>query len=147
MVQEAYLRAFRFRRGFRGGDAGPWLLRIVRNVFYDSVRRSRGLATTDFEPMFCDEACWKNPESVLLEKTQRQLLLRALDEMPAECRGILLLREIEGLTYKQISDVLEIPTGTVMSRLSRARDKLRQGLKRTAGQERISDDQATSDAE
>ncbi len=141
-MQEAYLRAFRFRRGFRGGDARPWLLRIVRNVFYSSVRNNRGLEDIGLDQVPQEGAFFESPESMLLVKSQKNVLLRALGEMPTTCREMLVLREMEGLSYKQISSLLEIPEGTVMSRLSRARNQLRHHVKRLARQEKVSDSYA-----
>ena len=127
IVQEAYLRAFRFYRGLRGGEARPWLLKIVRNVFYSSVRKNQWavkLPIEDGSDGF--ETSLRSAESILIENSQRHRLLRLLDDLPETYRAVLVLREIQGLSYKQISEALQIPKGTVMSRLSRARLHLRE---------------------
>ena len=129
VVQEAYLRAFKFFSGFRGGDSRSWLLRIVRNSFYDWLKRNRRAdAGTDFE--FDEELHGRadetgTPDAVLLEKADRELLHEAIAELPLEFREILVLRELEGFSYKEIADVADVPLGTVMSRLARAREHLR----------------------
>ena len=129
VVQEAYLRAFKFFSGFRGGDSRSWLLRIVRNSFYDWLKRNRREETgTDFE--FDEELHGGadetgTPDALLLEKADHELLHEAIAELPLEFREILVLRELEGFSYKEIADVADVPLGTVMSRLARAREHLR----------------------
>jgi len=127
IVQEAYLRAFKFLSGFRGGDSRSWLLRIVRNAFYDFLKRNRREeAGTDFDEELhsgADET--EGPGALLLEKADHELLREAIAELPVEFREILVLRELEGFSYKEIADVADVPLGTVMSRLARAREHLR----------------------
>jgi RNA polymerase sigma-70 factor, ECF subfamily len=129
IVQEAYLRALRSYHRFRGGDARPWLLKIVRNTFYTWLGESSERQSTDFEDQIvsCDPY-FANPEEVAIRSASGALLRRALEALPTHCCEVLTLRELEGLSYKEISTVVGVPEGTVMSRLSRARAHLRQSL-------------------
>lgn len=130
VVQEAYLRAFKFFAGFRGGDGRSWLLRIVRNSFYDWLRQhQRRELETPFDDEVHDAAAVSpGPDAALLEKADKNLLSQAIEALPVGYREVLVMRELEGLAYKEIADVAELPIGTVMSRLARAREHLRQGL-------------------
>jgi len=130
VVQEAYLRAFRLFDSFRGGDGRPWLLAIVRNTFYTWKQQNKAieLQTSFDEEIHTVRENHLDPETRLLEKANSELLRQALEELPAEFREVIVLRELEGLSYKQIADVAEIPVGTVMSRLARARKRLQQSL-------------------
>ncbi len=130
VVQEACLRAFRFFGGFRGGDGRSWLLRIVRNSFYDWLRQQRRaeLGTPFDERIHDTAAVAPAPDAALLEKANQEMLHQALEGLPAEYREVLVLRELEGLSYKEIAEVAELPIGTVMSRLARAREQLRHDL-------------------
>lgn len=123
VVQEAYLRAFKYSGGFRGGDARAWLLTIVRNTAYRWLRKARSYEpVTQFDEN--EHTCGSetsNPEVLLLQKADKQLLEKALNELPVRFREILVLRELEGLAYKEIAEVMGMPMGTVMSTLSRAR--------------------------
>lgn len=128
VVQEAYLRAFQYADGFRGGDARAWLFTIVRNSAYTWLRKTRA-----FEPVtqFDEQATTigvetPNPEQLLLQKADGRLVEQAMSQLPVRFREILILRELEGLSYKQIADVMGVPMGTVMSSLSRARERFRQ---------------------
>ena len=127
-VQEAYLRAFRAFDGFRGMSEGrAWLLTIVRNTCYTRLKQDRMAELTDtFEEGIhgVDEAA--NPEALLVEKGNAQRLRRALEELPAEFREVIVLRELEEMSYQQIAELVAIPMGTVMSRLARARQRLQQ---------------------
>lgn len=129
ITQEAYLRAFRFHHRFRGGDARSWLLAIVRNVYYTWLRQypAGRLVNFDEDPVSVDPY-FANPEEVFIQKSGSVLLRRALETLPTGCREMLILRELDGMSYKQISIVVGVPTGTVMSRLSRARARLRQSV-------------------
>jgi RNA polymerase sigma-70 factor, ECF subfamily len=127
VVQEAYLRAFQYAEGFRGGDARRWLLTIVRNASYRSLgktRASQPSAQFDEEKHTPDMDCL-NPEQLLLQSADGQLVAKALTELPVRFREILVLRELEGLSYKEIAEVMDLPIGTVMSTLSRARSRFR----------------------
>jgi RNA polymerase sigma-70 factor, ECF subfamily len=130
IVQEAYMRAFRFFDGFRGGDSRSWLLTIVRNTCYTWIKQNRAheLTTAFDEDIHSMESDGSNPEMVLLENVDNQLLRQALEELPVEFREIVVLRDLEGLSYKEIARVADLPVGTVMSRLARARKRLEQGL-------------------
>jgi RNA polymerase sigma-70 factor (ECF subfamily) len=128
-VQEASLRAFRYFRTFEGRNGRAWFLRIVRNVcwgrrnrkptpptdLFDEERHSQGQLTPD-------------PETLLLHADDASLVDRALRDLPARSRELIVLREMEGLSYQELADVMEIPIGTVMSGLSRARRALRTTL-------------------
>jgi RNA polymerase sigma-70 factor (ECF subfamily) len=130
VVQESYLRAFRFFAGFRGGDARAWLMRIVRNTCYTWLHANRPLleATEFDETLFSPDSRSANPEEAVLRNDRGALLRKALETLPANFREVLILRELEGLSYKEIAEITGMPAGTVMSSLSRARDRLRQVL-------------------
>jgi RNA polymerase sigma factor (sigma-70 family) len=127
VVQEAYLRAFRFFGGFHGGDGRAWLLTIVRNTFYTWLQQNR---SHEFAPLDDEtqqvESDEPSPEASLISSADSKLLARALEELPMEFREAIVLRELEGLSYKEIADLIDIPLGTVMSRLARARKRLQQ---------------------
>lgn len=130
VVQEACLRAFRFFGAFRNGNARSWLLKIVRNTCYAQLKktRPRESATTFDEEIHREEGDSPSPEALLLQSADGQLLRRALEELPVKFRQVLVLRELEGLSYSEIAEVSNMPLGTVMSSLSRARERLRQAL-------------------
>jgi RNA polymerase sigma factor (sigma-70 family) len=138
VVQEAYLRALKFFGGFRGGDARSWLLRIVRNTCYTWLERNRqGEMAVDFseEEVAKLQTTDPNPETQMLKKGNAELIKRALDELPLEFREVVIMRELEELSYKEIADIANIPIGTVMSRLARARTKLHERLAGTLNEE------------
>jgi RNA polymerase sigma-70 factor (ECF subfamily) len=127
VVQEAYLRAFRFFSGFRGGDARAWLLKIVRNTFYTwshTNRPLRGAEEFD-EKHFPVHSRIPYAEEVLLQNDNTTLVRRALKKLPQKYREVLILRELEEMSYKEIAEITSMPIGTVMSTLSRARSCLR----------------------
>ena len=130
VVQEAYLRAFRFFSGFRGGDARAWFMRIVRNTCFTWLHRNRPLRdTTEFdENLLQPDSSVPNPEEVVLQNESGTLMRKALEKLPPNFREVLVLRELQGMSYREIADITGLPTGTVMSSLSRARDRLRQVL-------------------
>jgi RNA polymerase sigma-70 factor (ECF subfamily) len=130
VVQEACLRAFKFFGGFYGGDSRAWLLTIVRNTCYSWLRHNRAHElTTPFDESIHDVECaGLNPEALLLHQADQQLLRRALEALPVESREVIVLRELEGLSYKEIGTIADIPLGTVMSRLARARKRLQHDL-------------------
>jgi RNA polymerase sigma factor (sigma-70 family) len=130
MVQEAYLRAYKHFGSFHGGDGRPWLLAIVRNICYTWMQRNRSPQLTIRLDDELNEIESKdlNPEALLLQSADTQMVRQALEDLPAEFREVIVLRELEGLSYKQIAEVAEIPIGTVMSRLARARKRLEQSL-------------------
>jgi RNA polymerase sigma-70 factor (ECF subfamily) len=130
IVQEAYLRAFKFFGGFRGGDSRCWVLRIVRNCFYD-WRRNKGRSTSETpfdEEIHTPTDDSNTPETALIDKANKELVHQALEALPVEYREVLIMREMEGLSYKEIADIADLPIGTVMSRLARARHALRNML-------------------
>ena len=130
VVQEAFLRALRFFGSFRGGDGRSWLLAIVRNACYDWLQRRAGpdqMMAFD-EEIHAPQAAADDPEHLLLQRADRQIVRRALEALPPVWREVLILRELEGLSYKEIARVVGIPVGTVMSRLARARTRLQQQL-------------------
>lgn len=130
MVQEACLRAFRSFQGFRGGDSRVWLLTIVRNTCYMWLRQHRVDALTiPFQEELHDVECEAlNPEALLLNHVNQQRLRDALEALPVEFREVMILRELEDLSYKEISAIAHVPLGTVMSRLARARKWLQHHL-------------------
>jgi RNA polymerase sigma-70 factor, ECF subfamily len=130
VAQEAYLRAFRFFSGFRGGDARAWLLKIVRNTFHTWSQGNRPLqeAAEFDENFFPPDSDAPNPEEVVLQNDSDTLVRKALEMLPSTAREVLILRELEGMSYKEIADITGVPMGTVMSSLSRARGRLRQVL-------------------
>ena len=129
VVQEASLRAFRYFRTFVGGDARAWFLRIVRNTSY-GWRRHRYQRQTDAfdEEQHSSARPQCDPETLLLQADDATLIARALERLPDHFHQLLVLREVEGLSYRELSEVIGIPIGTVMSRLSRAREALRRAL-------------------
>jgi RNA polymerase sigma-70 factor (ECF subfamily) len=129
-VQEAYLRALRFFPGYRGGDARAWLMKIVRNTCYTWLHANGPLkdAAEFDENLFPPDPRALNPEQLVLQDDDGALVRKALEELTPNFREVLILREIEGLSYKEIADITGMPAGTVMSSLSRARDRLRQAL-------------------
>ena len=123
VAQEAMLRALRYFHAFRGGEAKPWLLRIVRNTWTD-MRAKSGANDRPLDEIEDRAAEGPDPEQSALEGDRRRLVAAGLAALPAEAREILVLREIEDCSYKHIAAVLDLPIGTVMSRLARARERL-----------------------
>ena len=134
-VQEAYLKAFRHQAGFRGDDGRAWLLAIVRNTCYDRLKQHGVRDNSAFdERIHSVGQSTTNPETSLLEKEKTELLREALEALSPEYREVLVLRELEELSYVEIASITKIPIGTVMSRLSRARKQLQESfLHRAAG--------------
>jgi len=132
LVQEAYLSAFRFFGGFRGGNARSWLLEIVLNTCYICLNQNRAQHVSDpfDEQVHTDVAKSQNPETLLLRKADGRSPNQALEELPLVFRELLVLLELEGLSYKEIAEVLGVPIGTAMSRLARGRHRLREALSR-----------------
>jgi RNA polymerase sigma factor (sigma-70 family) len=123
VVQEASLRALRFLGGFRGDNARAWFLKIVRNSYHTRLQKKQAAppATPFDEPVHSPEQS-SNPETLLLQKSDSQSLSQALEKLPANFREVLVLREMEGLSYKEIAFVVGIRIGTVMSSLAHARE-------------------------
>ena len=125
IVQDAFLRAWSYFGSYGGGDARAWLLRIVRNTAYDAMAaRARRMSPTP-DPETPDPA--DNPETALARSEEQERLRQRLGALPAELRECLVLRVLEGLSYKQVASVTGVPIGTVMSRLWRARRALAAG--------------------
>jgi RNA polymerase sigma-70 factor (ECF subfamily) len=131
VVQEAYLRALKSFGGFHGTDGRAWLLTIVRNACYTWLqqKRTRGPVMAFDEETHGAAAQVLNPEQQLLRKEDQQAVRQAVEELPVDLREVVVLRELEGLSYKEIAAVADIPLGTVMSRLARARERLQQRLR------------------
>jgi RNA polymerase sigma factor (sigma-70 family) len=147
VVQEASLRALRFFSGFRGDNARAWFLKIVRNSYHTRLGQKLGAPpTTSFDEPVHSPAQSSNPETLLLQKAERQSLSQALEKLPANFREVLVLREIEGLSYKEIAYVTGIPIGTVMSGLARARERLRQSLSHVSYSDGLSRSASHSEA-
>jgi RNA polymerase sigma factor (sigma-70 family) len=132
MVQESYLRALKFFNGFQGDDARSWLLRVVRNTCYTWLKKNRAqeLVAVFDEEVHSTATDTATPESLVISKADRSMVLQGIEELPVEWRETLILRELEGLSYRQIASVTDAPIGTVMSRLARARTRLEQILTR-----------------
>jgi len=131
VVQEAFLRAYRFFPSFRGGDPRAWLLAIVRNACWTFLRANRAReVATDLENADEPADTAYSVEEDLVRRADGARLRRALDELPGEFREIIVLRELEELSYREIAEVAGVPVGTVMSRLARARRRLQSVLAR-----------------
>ena len=130
VVQEAYLRAFKSFAGFRGTSGRAWLLTIVRNTSYTLLKKNRAAdLTTPFDEEIHASGHESASPATLLERAEdSELIKNAMEELPAEFREILILRHQESLSYNEIGETLKIPIGTVMSRLARARGKLKEYL-------------------
>jgi len=135
VVQEAFLRAFKFFDGFRGGSERAWLLTIVRHTCYSWLQQNRpaevvagyDLEAAELDPAGLDptfRTADPNPEIALMHQADEDLLNEMIAELPPQFREVVILRELEDLSYKEIADVAAIPIGTVMSRLARARKAL-----------------------
>lgn len=126
MVQEASLRAFKFFGGFRGGDARAWLLKIVRNTVYSWLQRRSKIERTveSDEEMEKFEDVSVNPAQLLARNATIEVVRAAIAQLPPEFREAIVLREMEGLAYKEIAEITGVRIGTVMSRLARGRRDL-----------------------
>lgn len=126
VVQDAYVRALRFFSSLRGDDARAWLLTIVRNTWYGRFpRRAGGTVRTVADEEIDERAdASLDPEARLIQQQTVDEVRGALETLPADFREVLVLRELEELSYKEIAAVVGIPIGTVMSRLARARERL-----------------------
>jgi RNA polymerase sigma-70 factor (ECF subfamily) len=129
VVQEASLRAFRYFRTFTGGNGRAWFLRIVRNLCHGRRGHRLDTRTDPFdEAQHSGGRPASDPESLLLQTDDITLIKRAMHHLPDRFRALLVLRELKGLSYRELADVMGIPVGTVMSGLSRARQALRGAL-------------------
>lgn len=137
VVQDAFLRAFRAIREYAGGSPRSWVLSIVRNTAYSWLRKNRPAAIVTVEDLEAVEAERANPgepdeatpEAALIAKVDAERLRAAIGALPAPFREALVLRDIEGLDYREIAAATDVPIGTVMSRLARARRRLLAALK------------------
>jgi RNA polymerase sigma factor (sigma-70 family) len=140
VVQDASLRAFRAIGSFAGGNARAWVLSIVRNTAYSWLRQNRPSAVVTVEDLEAVELMQSDPgdrnvetpEVALIAKADAEQLRAAIAALPSPFRETLVLRDIEGLDYREISEATEVPIGTVMSRLARARRRLIETLGDTA---------------
>jgi RNA polymerase sigma factor (sigma-70 family) len=130
MVQEAYLRAYKYFVSFQGTNSRAWLLTIVRNTCYTWLKenRSKELTVELQDEMVDVEDEPFNAESLFQRRNNRNILRRAIEQLPLEFREVIILRDLEDLAYKEIAQIAGIPIGTVMSRLARAHLRLKQGL-------------------
>jgi RNA polymerase sigma-70 factor (ECF subfamily) len=139
VVQDACVRAIRFFSSLRDDDARAWLFTIVRNAWYSRVSRkanvAEGTRLNDGQDERPDNAL--DPEERLLQQHTIALVRAALEQLPVDFREVIVLREIEGLSYKEIAEVAGVPVGTVMSRLARARERLQTILKLNAPRETL----------
>ncbi len=132
MVQEAYLRAYKYFAGYQGGSSRSWLLAIVRNACYTWLQQNKAQLQADDldEEFYSGEGDMLDPEVILQLSNQKDLVHRAIELIPTEFRELIILREMEGLSYKEIALVTSLPIGTVMSRLARGRQYLKDNLLR-----------------
>src|SRR2546421_5806227 len=137
VVQEAFLRAFKSFSGFHGSNGRAWLLTIVRNTSYTLLKKNRAVVFTTFDEeihVAADE--FASPATILEHGEDAELIIEAMDALPAEFREILARRHQEGLSYKEIAEIAQIPPGTFMSRLARARGKLKEYLAARIGKDK-----------
>src|SRR5690242_4911732 len=135
VAQEALFRACRYFPGFHGGDPRAWVLQIVRNTCYTWLEKNR---STELAVEFNEEFHQQNhatPERLAISGDDRERLARALEALPPRFREVLILRELEGCSYKEIAAITSIPIGTVMSALARARQRLQRALTQPPVQE------------
>ena len=132
VVQAAYLRAFQFFPSFHGDAGRAWMLQIVRNTCYTWLEKNRPREPASATPEMFDAvtSIESDPARLLEQREDRQMLMQAIQALPLEFREVVVLRELEELPYKEIARIAEIPLGTVMSRLARAREKLHELLNR-----------------
>ena len=137
VVQESCLRAVKSFGGYYGGNSRAWLLTIVRNTCYTWLQKNRMLTLSDPIEDKLDELGldFADPEMLLLRSVDAQIVRAALQELPVEFREVVVLREMEGLSYKEIANVVDLPIGTVMSRLARGRKRLQTLLASRMGKE------------
>jgi RNA polymerase sigma-70 factor (ECF subfamily) len=125
VVQDAYVRAIRFFSSLRSDDARAWLLTIVRNTWYGRFSHARAHQTAEYDDTEHDQPDHGlGPEALAMQREAVENVQRAIHELPVDFREVIVLRELEGLSYKEIAAVIGIPIGTVMSRLARARERL-----------------------
>ena len=130
VVQDAYVRALRFFSSLRDENARAWLFTIVRNTWYGRFPRRTGSAVVNVPDEDAEQRAdiGLDPEAQMIQQQTVEQVRRALETLPADFREVLVLRELEGLSYKEIAAIVEIPIGTVMSRLARGRALLAERL-------------------
>ncbi len=134
VVQEAFLRALRFFRGFRGGDGRAWILAVVRNTCYTRAKADRVHELPPFDETTYSARCDAyDPARLAGVRADGAQVRAAVEALPAEFREVIVLRELEGMSYKEIAAAAGIPVGTVMSRLTRARRRLHEALSAAPG--------------
>jgi RNA polymerase sigma-70 factor (ECF subfamily) len=135
-VQDAYMRAYKAFGNFRGGDGKAWLMTIVRNVCYTMLKKLRAHDTPEpFDEEIHQAAGGADLQEEFRRKANAESLRAALEKLPDEFREVIVLHDLEGLAYKEIAAVAGIPIGTVMSRLARARGRLRTEIVASAARE------------
>lgn len=155
IAQEASLRALKFFDGFHGENARAWLLTIVRNTYYTWLQKSRDRnrdESFDEEfhgiegdgPTFAGGMPQSDPEQLMMQQASQQLVNKALEQLPVDSREIIVLRELEDLSYKDIANIVKIPMGTVMSRLAHARKLLRERIEQMDEHSKIEAQRRTS---
>ena len=137
IVQEALVRALRHFGTYRGESPRAWLLRIVRNTCYTWLKQHRAGAWEALDESVQSETHTESAEAVVLRKFETEMLRRAIEQLPIEFREVILLREMEGLSYKEIASIAEIPIGTVMSRLGRARERIARQISEASSDGRV----------
>jgi RNA polymerase sigma-70 factor (ECF subfamily) len=137
IVQESYLRAFKFFGGYRGGDARAWVLKIVRHTSYSFLEKNQPtIFVEEFDETIHTSVSEQSAvEGALWQSVDRHMLREALDQLPVNFREVVVLRELEGMSYKGIAEVMGKPIGTVMSGLARARTQLKERLIRIRAEE------------
>jgi RNA polymerase sigma-70 factor (ECF subfamily) len=134
VVQDAYVRALAAADQFRGGDQRAWLLSIVRNGCYSSHRRQSVRQAADFDDtVHGEDTVTPSPEQLTITRETSRRVRRAIESLTPDFQEVIVLREFEGLSYKEIAEVVAAPVGTVMSRLSRARAQLAAALAEEKG--------------
>ncbi len=133
VTQEAMLRSYRFFPGFQGGDPRAWLLQIVRNTCYTWMEKNRPMSNSTVFDEELYVPARPTPEALAIATNDRERLMQALEALPTRYREVIVLRELEGFSYKEIAEISSMPIGSVMSTLSRARRQLQIAL---AGPER-----------
>jgi RNA polymerase sigma factor (sigma-70 family) len=126
VVQDATIRAFRYFSSLRNDDARPWLLTIVRNTWYARLAQAGSSQRAEVYDEMTDHRRDEqlSPEALVLQRQTVERVQRAVEALPVDFREVVVLRELEGLSYKEIAAVVGVPLGTVMSRLARARERL-----------------------
>jgi len=145
IVQEAYLRAYRAFDGYTDDNSRAWILTITRNTCHSWMRRNSRNLDVPFDEHYNsmeddsqtpNSATPQSPESITESNANQRLIRNAIESLPIEFREVAILRELEGLSYREIGRILEIPKGTVMSRIARSRSRLRKHLRNMKGQEK-----------